>query len=182
MRSEQERDQETEGDRECFSSEHNVVIYPVAAKQITRLPVLWLSQWGAVRFRCASPFSMQQTQRSSCALSAFATCSPNILQRFLFWFMCFSIPQRPSRCSSRIALTYFLCSLGKWHNRCSQMTKLPHFLNTLHRVYPCNLYIIENLLWLVKWDFWNCAHHNVNAIILQWAEGKCRILGDFGHI
>lgn len=39
-RSEQERDQETEGDIECFSSEQNVVIYLVAAKQIRRLPVL----------------------------------------------------------------------------------------------------------------------------------------------
>lgn len=35
-----EEDRETQGDRECLSSEQNVVIYLVAAKQIRRLPVL----------------------------------------------------------------------------------------------------------------------------------------------
>lgn len=56
-----EEDRETEGDRECLSSEQNVVIYLVAAKQIRRLPVLWLSRWGAVRFRRICSLSMQQT-------------------------------------------------------------------------------------------------------------------------
>lgn len=34
------RRKETQADGECFSSEHTVVIYLVAAKQIRRLPVL----------------------------------------------------------------------------------------------------------------------------------------------
>lgn len=119
-RSEQERDQETEGDRECFSSEQNVVIYLVAAKQIRRLPVLWLSQWGAVRFRRISPLSMQQTLNTPAVLSLLSQHVRQTFSKCFLRFVCFNVPQCPSQCSSSIPLTFFLHVLkentknGKW--------------------------------------------------------------------
>lgn len=107
-RSEQERDQETEGDRECFSSEQNVVIYLVAAKQIRRLPVLWLSQWGAVRFRRISSLSVQQTLNTPAVLSLLSQHAHQTFSKcfFFFFLVCFHIPQCPSRCSSSFPFTF----------------------------------------------------------------------------
>lgn len=111
-----EEDRETEGDRECLSSEQNVVIYLVAAKQIRRLPVLWLSRWGAVRFRRICSLSMQQTLNAPAVLfllslpllSAFTKHSQTFSRHFfgsILTFLCvlyispcmFSGPTRKQR-------------------------------------------------------------------------------------
>lgn len=65
----------------------------MAAKQIRRLPVLWLSQWGAVRFSRASSLSMQHTlnapavlsQRSQRVRQTFSKCFCSMTFTFFFY-------------------------------------------------------------------------------------------------
>lgn len=67
----------------------------MAAKQIRRLPVLWLSQWGAVRFSRASSLSMQHTlnapavlsQRSQRVRQTFSKCFCSMTFTFFFYVL-----------------------------------------------------------------------------------------------